>query len=138
MVNTEMMSNQEVKAESVKIMRRMGVLQDLIQDYEANDNIPHFIYGRSLKLSNKEVSLDFYHVKHRPYAITIDVIQGMKMINFLFVSPYREDLDFMLREIGFKDAFAVYAYCYNLGNPEFSESGSILVQIIDGCIKRIG
>lgn len=136
---TGMMNNQEVKSEAVKIMRRIGVLAPFIENYQVNDVIPQFKYGSAV-ISKQwtDDELNKYHMKYKPYAITTDKVYGMKMINFLYISPYREDLNFMCRKGLSDNQFAVYAYCYNVDRPELSESGSILIKITDGNIQRVG
>ena len=135
---TDIMSNQEVKSEAVKIMRRMGVLAPFIENYQVNDVIPQFKCGIAV-ISKQwtDEGLNKYHMKYKPYAITTDTVYGMKMMNFLYLSPYREDLEHMCRQLN-DGMFAVYAYCYNVDRPELSESGSILIKITNGNIQRVG
>lgn len=136
----EMMSNQEMKSEAVKIMRRMGIAEDIIKDYELNDSIPKFEFGKRMQgrlFSSIEGVMEYYDIPYKPYAITTDRVYGYKMFNFLYLSPYREDLEHMCRQLN-DGMFAVYAYCYNVDRPELSESGSILIKITNGNIQRVG
>lgn len=141
MNNTGTMSNREVKEEAVKIMRRMGVSEAFVLQYELLDFVPAFQFGKSSNMispSSVEWAMKHYKFSYRPYAVTTDTVCGYKMFNFLYVSPYREDLDYMCRQGLSDDMFVVYAYCYNVDRPELSESGSILVEVRNGCIKRVG
>ena len=132
--------DEEVKAESVKILRRMGVNEELIRDFEKFDEVSTFENGAFMGLNKKSVLkwlCKELKVPYKPYAITIDTVQYMKMINFLYCSPYREDLEYMCRPGLCGERLVVYAYCYNVDFPELSESGTILVEIKNGCIRRV-
>ncbi len=69
------------------------------------------------------------------YAVCKDYLYGCRFISLLFVSPYEEDWQWDITTHGNKHR--VYAYVHNLDAEELSESGSVLLECNDGCIKRI-
>lgn len=139
-----MFGDKELKAKSIEIMRRMGVDEECIEKYKYCDIVPQFVDGGLTYEGEYDYIPDNYLVQLyckidcHPYVATVDTIYGYKMVNFLYISPYREDFDFMCRQGPNANTFIVYAYCYNVDRPELSESGSILIEIKDGCIRRIG
>ena len=137
------MSNEKIKAISARVMIDMGVSMEHVLNYQQNDVIPQFAYGLPVKSKSwTDDELSKYGVRNRPFAITTDEVCGYKMISFLYVSPYKEDLDYAYQYRGYSKSFhklySVYAYCYNVDRPYLSEPGMILVEIVDGNIRRVG
>lgn len=124
-------SREEKKQEAIARMKMLGIFEPTISQFEKDDLVsestPPFGDCYWLNKEQKERVRQFeeeygelvYHVIHSYTNIG-------ELENLLFVSNYKED--WPLEREAIKNG-EVFAYCYNLTNPEFSESGMIGVRL---------
>ena len=58
-------------------------------------------------------------------------------VNFLVVSPYKEDWPLTIKQEDSYGRFRAYAYCWNVEADELSEFGSIGINSVSGTLDRI-
>lgn len=141
MVNDETLENFEnfesMKIEALKRMEKLSLDQSVIDDFQNNnelycsengkiDSVPSEIKDRALKWQ-QEFGCLVYHIIHA-------FIFGCETYEFLHVSCYKEDWDFE-NEI-LEDGWVIVR-SENETIPEYSESGSIRVQSLNGSLIRI-
>ncbi len=124
-------------------MEDFGISKPYILDYICNNQV--YLYenaearridvGSELYAKIKE--LEQQH-NGKIYAVTHDYLPVVgETYSFLYVSPYQEDWDHILRPMG-KRRFMVYAYVQNVENDICSEFGYVVIESAFGELRRVG
>ncbi len=125
------------------LMEDLGISKPYILNYICNNQV--YLYenaearridvGSELYAKIKE--LEQQH-NGKIYAVTHDYLPVVgEMYSFLYVSPYQEDWDHILRPMG-KHRFMVYAYVQNVENDICSEFGYVVIESAFGELRRVG
>ena len=128
------LTREQMKQQAIKFMTALGIKKSVII------RIFHFT---SLNNSCKPVSPSLMksvreHEKKTGsfvYLVTSSYIADCLVYDLWTVSPYEDDQEHCERVLADN---IVYAYCINTRIPEFSESGSIAVKVINGFPYRVG
>lgn len=132
-------SREKKKAEAIKRMKMMGVIDDAIKQFEKDDMIMssepplgalYWVSDEEKKMI-KEIE-DKYDLL--VYMAVKSYTEVGKMDSLLCVTDYEEEWE-MDRE-GIKDGY-VFCYVVNHDIPEFSEFGSIVIEPRFGGLVRV-
>jgi hypothetical protein len=128
---------QVMKAEAVKRMRRLRISDDAIDMFESEDKLSLSFYVlqkevpteilSEIRAWEKEYGNIVYHVVYSR-------LYGYEIYNALSVSKYIEDWDYETTMI---DKGRTMAYTINVSKPDFSESGTIILENHRGTLQRI-
>lgn len=132
-----------LKSVAESLMEDLGISKPYILDYTCNNQV--YLYenaearridvGSELHAKIKE--LEQQH-NGKIYAVTHDYLPIVgEMYSFLYVSPYQEDWDHILRPMG-KRRFMVYAYVQNVQCDICSEFGYVVLESAFGELRRVG
>ncbi|MDE6401411.1 MAG: hypothetical protein K2L54_02235 [Clostridiales bacterium] len=117
-------------------------------DFKANDSIylfdSYINEGEAQRIAPNSELMDKVREIEKArnvkiYAVTHDYLPLVgEMYSFLCISPYQEDWIYSFRLSSNKQLAIVYAYVYNVANPECIESGSVFLGIGNGKLVRVG
>jgi hypothetical protein len=130
-------SKEEQKQEALYRMNKLNILPDVIDTFEKSSEIKCSDYGKIIAVP-KNILKDIrrweadygclaYHVVHSK-------LYGFEIYNALSVSNYKEDWDYETTMI---DKGRTMAYTINVSKPDFSESGTIILENHRGTLQRI-
>ena len=128
----------EQKQEALKRMKKLKISEDAIEAYEKQNklmcsekgniiDVPEDIL-KKLRAWEKKYHNLVYHVIHA-------YIYGLETYECLSVSKYPEDWGYENMRL---DENWPMSYSINLTIPDFSESGTILVENYKGVLMRLG
>lgn len=128
------------KAEAVDRLRRMDIIDDaIIQFYEegtvmVSENPYGFLY--ELNDEQKKLVKEFEaEYNGLVYLANLCNTEFGELLSLFYVSDYEEEWD--MDNEGIEEKYAM-VYCINIDCPDFSEFGEIVIESINGGIKRIG
>lgn len=138
------------KQECIRRMKKLNIYKPYIDKFEQDETITLFnsYFGyyiskeadidnnEAIRLQNKidELAKDGFYC----YAVTHTYAQFGECYEFLCVSKYTQDWYLEIHNSNDKMSKIVFAYVYNLSEPEFSEFGDIVVSTKFSGIRRIG
>ena len=130
-------SKEEQKQEALYRMNKLNILPDVIETFEKSSEIKCSDYGKIIAVPEnilKDIrrwEADYgclaYHVVHSK-------LWGFEIYNALSVSNYIEDWDYENALIADNRSMA---YKINITKPDYSESGSIVLDNNRGILQRI-
>ncbi len=125
-------------------LRELNVSMPYVFEYEAHGSVYLFDCGNAKRIAPSSELADKVREieaarKLKIYAVTHDFLPSVgEMYSFLCISPYKDDWDGMVKLSSDKQGAYVYAYVYNPVIPEYSESGYVLLSLINGKLLRVG
>ncbi len=140
------MTKQRITPKDVAVwaLRELNVSMPYVLDYEAHGSVYLFDCGNAKRIAPSSELADKVREieaarKLKIYAVTHDFLPSVgEMYSFLCISPYKDDWDGMVKFSSDKQRAYVYAYVYNPVIPEYSESGYVLLSMINGKLLRVG
>lgn len=134
------LTREQMKQQAIKFMTALGIKQDVITSLCDKNVIYHFISFNNIykPVSPSLMKVVYEHEEKTDafvYLVTSSFIGDILVYDLWTVSPYEDDQEHCERVLADN---IVYAYCINTCIPEFSESGSIAVKVIDGFPYRFG
>jgi len=133
------MERTELKQEAIKRLKMLKVINNVISDFEQEDKLNVSEFGGILFWLDDEVVKKKISELEEKYGVVVyHVILSQTefgtMYSFLYVSEemeyWAEDREELERE-GY-----TYAYVFNKTYPEFSEGGGIIVEPMNGGLRR--
>lgn len=125
------------------LMEDLGISKPYILDYTCNNQVYLYENAEARRIdvgSELHAKIKELEQKHngKIYAVTHDYLPIVgEMYSFLYVSPYQEDWDRILRPMG-RRRFMVYAYVQNVEIDICSEFGYVLLESAFGELRRVG
>lgn len=140
------MTKEQMKQEAIRRLKALGIHKPYINKFVKDNTVTLFEeyagyyidkdYGCDQSIVELLQQLQQEYPDLLFYAVEHNIISGYEMYSFLFVSKYKEDWEYEFQAGRTPDKFIVSAYCYNVNEPMFSETGDILVTSFGGGIKR--
>ena len=133
------MNREAQKKEAIKRMKMMKIMNEVIKDFEQNDNVQRSeTMGFMYWLSDEEKEM-VHKFEEEYHALVYHVIKSRTefgtLLNFLYVSDSKEEWEMDREDI--KDGY-VFIYCKNLDDDICSEFGSICYKSVNGGLVRVG
>ena len=137
----EVMNKKRVE-EAVKRLELLGVDDDIIAAFRDNHEISvTYISGVVGKMGSiHHKALEAFHKKKinaTPYYIIESFINGFQLVSILIVEDVEDDDAFWECEREDAKEGYVYAYVYNVDEPQYSELGDVFVSLEDSALYRI-
>lgn len=138
-------TREQMKILGVNALSRLGVCMPYLLDYAENDCVYLFDCdddwnGRRIA-PNSELGekIDDLRRNHNVevYAVTHEKFEFGEVYTFLCISRYIEDFDQMLKHFR-TGLYRAYAYAWNNTAEECSEFGFVLIDWVDGNLRRVG
>ena len=141
MGQNEFATVQERKVKAVQLLKELSIFAPYIKEFEENNQVCVFEdfvgFGvdqvHEVEEKMREIEKEY---NCTVYAITHEFSYFGECYNFLIVSGYPEDWQYLMR--GKDDIYVAFAYVWNKSDDRCSELGSIAVQSFSGGIRRIG
>lgn len=133
----------KLKSVAESLMEDLGISKPYILDYTCNNQVYLYENAEARRIdpdSELYAKIKELEQKHngKIYAVTHDYLPIVgEMYSFLYVSPYQEDWDRILRPMG-RRRFMVYAYVQNVEIDICSEFGYVLLESAFGELRRVG
>ena len=134
-------SREEKKAEAIKRMRKLGIWNQAIREFEDHDIVlvtePPIgaVYTLEDELKDRVAEFEEQH-NALVYIVVRAFTEFGKMDSLVFVSDYPEEWDMDNEDL---DDGYVLTYTINYDMPDCSEIGSIIVRkTVAGGLERIG
>lgn len=126
------------KIEAIERMKKLKLPLNVISDFENDDTIYCSEYPHNRLINPKEKDIIDKYIEWSDcfvYHIIHSYSNIGETYELLTVSNYIEDWSYEHRYL---EKGIILVYAENLSRPENSESGSIMVENIDGTLYRIG
>lgn len=136
------LTTQEQKTMAIQFMQQLGVDKHYIKEFEKDGKVYCYeeFKGAVVEPAGKlGKRIRDFEKKSRclVYAVTHEFMMFGECYNFLYVSPYEEDLDHLLKYCG-NNIYLVSVYAWNVTDEICSEFGYVNVANVDGGLGRIG
>lgn len=136
------MSKKERKEKAIEIMKKLDIYKPYIEGFEKNNDVCYY-EGVGVGFwvwQDKELEKKIKEIEQKydvtVYAVTHEYAEFGELYDFLLVSDYEEDWDFLLRERK-KNTYIVFSYVWNKSHEYCSEFGNICIATFGGGIRRI-
>lgn len=122
-------------------MQQLGVDKHCIDEFEKEDKIYCYedFHGTVVKPTS-ELGKKIRNFEKKSqclvYAVTHEFMMFGECYNFLYVSPYEEDIDYLLKYCG-NNIYLVNVYAWNATDEKCSEFGYVNITRIGGGLGRI-
>lgn len=129
------------KQKAIELMKQLDIYKPYIQGFEMNDTICFFEqFGGFWVYQEPELDkkIKEFEEEHNclVYAVTHEYLEFGECYDFLFISDYEEEWDYMLERLS-ESKYIACAYVWNKNDDLCSEFGSIVIRSFGGGIKRI-
>lgn len=138
------LTDQEMIHAATDIMRKLGISEKHIRQFEQSGTVCLHACGRVIAMHRgdkffekisaveRECNLKVYAVIHS------DIYPVGENLAYLCVSPYAQDIPYLLSRTRDPRQKIVYVYVENLTDDRNSESGYIVTEHSDGVLMRVG
>ena len=133
-------TKEERKEQAVKLMEQLGVYKPYINGFKQSDKVCFFEnFGGFWVYQEPEIEKKMKEIEKEydctVYAITHEYTEFGECYDFLIVSNYKEEWDYLVEE--YQNDYTAYAYVWNKTDNYCSEFGTVIVKSFGGGIKRI-
>ncbi len=129
------------KQKALEIMKKLDIYEPYINEFEKNDNVCIFegfggfwAWQRPNIIEKKKLIEERYDATC--YAITHEITEIGEFYDFLLVTKYKSEWDYIFEELPNNNYYA-FAFVWNLDDNNCSELGSVVIQKFGGGIRRI-
>lgn len=134
-----MSMHEKQKAEAVLRMKRMGIREDVVREFETSGTVMLCCDGQ-YHPTDAELSEEIRRFEREHNATVFLAVRMFHVLGtldaMLFVGRYAEEWE--MERANIKDGYAM-SYCVNHDYPDCSEMGSIVFRVTkDGAIVREG
>lgn len=131
---------EQKKTKALDILKTMNIFKPYIDGFKENDQVCFYEnYGGFWAEQEPEVEKKMHEIEReyncKVYAITHEYTEFGELYDFLFVSDYPDEWDYLIYSQG--NMHTILAYVWNKDDEWCSELGSITVKSFGGGIKRI-
>lgn len=135
------------KQKAIEFMRKLDIYEPYIQGFEKEDDICYFEnYGGYWAWQDEDLMKKVKQIEEKynctVYAITHEYTEFGECYDFLLVTDYKEEWEYLLENYsGYADkanTFYAFAYVWNKDDNDCSEFGTIALKSFGGGIRRIG
>lgn len=135
-----MATNEQRKQKALELMAKMDIYKPYIRGYRENNKVCFFEnFGGFWVNQEPEIEKKMKEIEEKfnctVYAITHEYTEFGECYDFLLVSQYEEEWDYLIYSNG--SAHTIFAYVWNKTDDDCSELGDITVRSFGGGIKRI-
>lgn len=128
------------KAKAIEVMKKLDIFKPYIKGFRENDKVCFYEnFGGFWVEQEPEIEAKMREVEDKfdclVYAITHEYTEFGELYDFLFISDYEEEWDYLISTQG--NRHIVFAYVWNKDYEDCSELGDITVQSFGGGIRRI-
>lgn len=133
-------TREEKKAKALEIMKTLDIYKPYIKGFQEKDQVCFFeSFGGYWVFQEPEIEAKMREIEDKfdclVYAITHEYTEFGELYDFLFISDYKDDWDYLIYSDGNKHT--LFAYVWNKDYEDCSELGDITVQSFGGGIRRI-
>lgn len=138
------LTNQEMIHAATDIMRKLGISEKHIRQFEQSGTVCLHVSGRVVAVYRGTNLFEMISAVERKrnvkiYAVIHSYIYPVGVnLSYLCVSPYAEDITHLVSRMRDPRQKLVYAYVENLTDERNSESGYIVTEHSDGVFMRVG
>ena len=130
--------NKKIKA--LELLKKLGIYAPYIEGFRENNEICYFeYYGGYWASHNKKLTTKINEIEKKyncsVYAVTHEFTEFGECYDFLIVTDYEEEWDYLLDSYG--NNHYAFAYVWNKDDEWCSEFGTIGLKSFGGGIKRI-
>ncbi len=128
------------KEKAVDILKTMNIFKPYIDGFKENDQVCFYEnYAGFWVYQEPEIEKKMREIEQKynckVYAITHEYTNFGELYDFLFVSDYPDEWEYLIYSQG--NMHTILAYVWNIDDDCCSELGSITVKSFGGGIKRI-
>ena len=138
----EIATKEQQKAKAIEMLKKLDIYKPYIKGFEQEDRVCFFERFAGFWVDQEPAvyeKVKEFEEKHNctVYAITHEFMEFGECWDFLYVSQYTEDWEWICEQCDNVSYYAA-AYVWNKDFPEDSEFGDIVVKTFGGGITRIG
>lgn len=132
---------EQKKTKALDILKTMNIFKPYIDGFKENDQVCFYEnYAGFWAEQEPEVEKKMHEIEQKynckVYAITHEYTEFGELYDFVFVSDYPDEWEYLIYSQG--NMHTAFAYVWNIDDDCCSELGSITVKSFGGGIKRIG
>lgn len=134
-------TNKQRKEKAIELMKELEIYEPYIKGFEEENNVCFFerfagfwaYQEPELIAKIKEIEEEY---NSTVYAITHEYTDFGECYDFLLITDYEEEWDYLVEKYGRQHT--AYAYVWNKTDEDCSELGTIAIESFGGGIRRIG
>ena len=138
----EIATKEQQKAKAIEMLKKLDIYKPYIKGFEEEGRVCFYERYAGFWVDQEPeiyAKMKEFEEKHNctVYAITHEFMEFGECWDFLYVSQYTEDWEWICERCD-NVSFYAAAYVWNKDYPEDSEFGDIVVKTFGGGITRIG
>ena len=134
-------TKEQRKEKAIELMKKLNIYKPYIDGFKEENNVCYFeMFGGFWAHQEPELIKKIKELEEEYnctiYALTHEYTDFGECYDFLMVTDYPDEWDYLLESYG--NQYTVFAYVWNKTDEDCSELGSISIETFGGGIRRIG